>query len=229
MGEVYRAHDARLRREVAIKVLPSSVAGDEARLARFEQEALATAALNHPNILVVHDIGRAGISVRIWDKAGRLSEANGMDLVKLRDALLISSPANLRYLTGYAGSNGLALVTPAETHFFTDPRYALEASQTITCKVHIAKKALMEALAATNRGKTLGEETCRKMSQAHKQRRTRPPAAGQPWTPEEDELLRKLARSGESVMNITERLNRSDHSVRTRAVRQKDVEGRAVA
>ena len=58
MGEVYRARDARLRREVAIKVLPSSVAGDEARLARFEQEALATAALNHPNILVVHDIGR---------------------------------------------------------------------------------------------------------------------------------------------------------------------------
>ena len=43
--------------------------------------------------------------------------------------------------------------------------------------------------------------------------------AQNPWTPEEDELLRKLARSGESVMNITERLNRSDHSVRTRAVR----------
>ena len=58
MGEVYRAHDPRLRREVAIKVLPSSVAGDEERLARFEQEALATAALNHPNILIVHDIGR---------------------------------------------------------------------------------------------------------------------------------------------------------------------------
>ena len=64
------------------------------------------------------------------------------------DALLVSSPANLRYLTGYAGSNGLALVTPGETHFFTDPRYALEASQSITCKVHIAKKALMEAMAA---------------------------------------------------------------------------------
>jgi len=71
------------------------------------------------------------------------------------DALLVSSPANLRYLTGYAGSNGLALVTPAETHFFTDPRYALEASQSITCKVHIAKKALMEAMAAIVKRKKL--------------------------------------------------------------------------
>ena len=71
------------------------------------------------------------------------------------DALLVSSPANLRYLTGYAGSNGLALVTPAETHFFTDPRYALEASQNITCKVHIAKTALMEAVAAIVKRKKL--------------------------------------------------------------------------
>jgi eukaryotic-like serine/threonine-protein kinase len=60
MGEVYRAHDARLRRDVAIKVLPASVAADPDRLRRFEQEALATAALNHPNILAVYDVGRAG-------------------------------------------------------------------------------------------------------------------------------------------------------------------------
>jgi serine/threonine protein kinase/Tol biopolymer transport system component len=60
MGVVYRARDTRLNRDVALKVLPASVAADEARLARFEQEALATAALNHPNILVVHDIGRDG-------------------------------------------------------------------------------------------------------------------------------------------------------------------------
>jgi Xaa-Pro aminopeptidase len=64
------------------------------------------------------------------------------------DALLVSSPANLRYLTGYAGSNGLALVTPSDTHFFTDPRYAIEATQNITCKVHIAKGPLGEAAAA---------------------------------------------------------------------------------
>ena len=60
MGEVYRAHDARLRRDVAVKVLPTDVAGDPDRLRRFEQEALATAALNHPNILAVYDIGREG-------------------------------------------------------------------------------------------------------------------------------------------------------------------------
>src|SRR5262245_34832833 len=60
MGEVYRARDARLRREVAVKVLPASFAADVDRLRRFEQEALATAALNHPNILTVYDVGRDG-------------------------------------------------------------------------------------------------------------------------------------------------------------------------
>jgi eukaryotic-like serine/threonine-protein kinase len=58
MGEVYRAHDSRLGRDVAIKVLPPDVADDPERLRRFESEARAAAALNHPNILVVHDVGR---------------------------------------------------------------------------------------------------------------------------------------------------------------------------
>jgi serine/threonine protein kinase len=57
MGEVYRARDARLDRYVAIKALPSSVANDPERLRRFEQEARATGALNHPNILAIYDIG----------------------------------------------------------------------------------------------------------------------------------------------------------------------------
>src|SRR5689334_20925147 len=57
MGEVYRAHDSRLGRDVAIKVLPEAVSADAERLARFEQEARAIAALNHPNILSVFDIG----------------------------------------------------------------------------------------------------------------------------------------------------------------------------
>src|SRR6202046_4357188 len=57
MGEVYRARDSRLKREVAIKVLPQALSLDADRLRRFEQEALATAALNHPNILAVFDIG----------------------------------------------------------------------------------------------------------------------------------------------------------------------------
>ena len=57
MGEVYRARDSALRREVAIKVLPSFVSRDPDRLHRFEQEAQAAAALNHPNILAVHRFG----------------------------------------------------------------------------------------------------------------------------------------------------------------------------
>lgn len=57
MGEVYRAHDARLGRDVAIKIISASFARDVARVHRFEQEARAAAALNHPNILAVYDIG----------------------------------------------------------------------------------------------------------------------------------------------------------------------------
>jgi TolB-like protein/Flp pilus assembly protein TadD len=57
MGEVYRARDPRLGRDVAVKVLPESMAGDPARLHRFEQEARAVAALSHPNIVAIFDVG----------------------------------------------------------------------------------------------------------------------------------------------------------------------------
>jgi serine/threonine protein kinase/Tol biopolymer transport system component len=57
MGEVYRARDTRLARDVAIKVLPASLSENTERLNRFEQEAQAAGALNHPNILVIHHIG----------------------------------------------------------------------------------------------------------------------------------------------------------------------------
>jgi serine/threonine protein kinase len=59
MGEVYRARDPRLGRDVAIKVLPVSFTLDTDRLTRFEQEARAVAALNHPNILAIYDVGEA--------------------------------------------------------------------------------------------------------------------------------------------------------------------------
>src|SRR5689334_12332097 len=60
MGEVYRARDSRLDRDVAIKVIPASLARDPDRVARFEREAKAVAALSHPNILTLHDVGTAG-------------------------------------------------------------------------------------------------------------------------------------------------------------------------
>ena len=59
MGEVYRARDPRLGREVAVKVLPPAFLKDPERLRRFEQEARAASALNHPNILTIHDVGEA--------------------------------------------------------------------------------------------------------------------------------------------------------------------------
>ena len=60
MGEVYRAHDPRLKRDVAIKVLPAGMALDRAHIVRFEREARAASALNHPNIVSVYDLGLEG-------------------------------------------------------------------------------------------------------------------------------------------------------------------------
>jgi serine/threonine protein kinase len=59
MGEVYRGRDLKLGREVALKVLPSELAGDVARRSRFEREAKAVAALNHPNIVTLYSIEEA--------------------------------------------------------------------------------------------------------------------------------------------------------------------------
>ncbi len=57
MGEVYRARDTKLDRDVALKILPAGLATDAAALGRFEREAKAVAALSHPNILAIHDFG----------------------------------------------------------------------------------------------------------------------------------------------------------------------------
>ena len=71
MGEVWRAHDSRLSRDVALKVLPDSVAQDATFLARFQAEARAASALNHPNIVIVYDVGqqdgRAFISMELLE------------------------------------------------------------------------------------------------------------------------------------------------------------------
>ncbi len=75
MGEVYPARDAKLGREIAVKVLPSSVADDPGRGQRFEQEARSASGLNHPNILTAYDIGEADGALYIAHGARRRQDA----------------------------------------------------------------------------------------------------------------------------------------------------------
>jgi serine/threonine protein kinase len=101
MGEVYRAHDTRLDREVAIKVLPESLTSDPDRLRRFEQEARAAAALNHPNILAVYQMAtHDGVSYMVTEL---------LDGETLRERLR-RGPIPLRKAIDYAGqiAHGLA-------------------------------------------------------------------------------------------------------------------------
>jgi serine/threonine protein kinase len=92
MGEVYRARDPRLGREVAVKVLPAGCSSDPERLRRFEQEARATAALNHPNILALFDIGRQG------DFPYLVSELLDGETLRAR---LVAGPLHARKATEY--------------------------------------------------------------------------------------------------------------------------------
>ena len=84
----------------------------------------------------------------------RKAAAGGLGARKVQ-ALLVSSLASVRYLTGYSGSNGLVLLGESEAHFFTDPRYGLEATQNIQCKVHVAKKPLLDEAAGVIKRKKL--------------------------------------------------------------------------
>ena len=105
MGEVYRARDARLHRDVAIKVLPERVAEDADALARFEREAKAVAALSHPNILALHDVGREnGVAYAVME----LLEGE-----TLRDALA-SGPLSPRKAVEYAMQVALGLAAAHE-------------------------------------------------------------------------------------------------------------------
>src|SRR5262245_7909878 len=90
MGHVYRAHDARLDRDVAIKVLPDSVAADPDRIARFEREAKALAALNHPNIAHLYGLEESsGVTALVMEHVpGQTLEQQGA--VPVAEALNIA-------------------------------------------------------------------------------------------------------------------------------------------
>lgn len=101
MGEVFRARDARLGRDVAIKVLPAALARDTVRLSRFEMEARAIAALNHPNILAIYDVGTFGETPYL---VSELLEGESLR------AVLLKGPLSERVATNYASqiAQGLA-------------------------------------------------------------------------------------------------------------------------
>ena len=128
MGEVYRAHDARLDREVAVKVLPPAMAQDAGAMARFEAEARAVAALSHPNIVAIFDVDTEG------DTAYVVTELLEGDT--LAD-LLIEGPLPYRKASDYAREIALGLaaahdkgivhrdVKPANIFVTTDGRVKL--------------------------------------------------------------------------------------------------------
>jgi eukaryotic-like serine/threonine-protein kinase len=93
MGEVYRAHDTKLDRDVAIKILLSAVAGDPDRLARFSREAQLLAALNHPNIAHIHGVEESGdrpALVLELVEGPTLADRIGMRAIPLSEALPIA-------------------------------------------------------------------------------------------------------------------------------------------
>src|SRR6266540_1143735 len=101
MGEVYRARDAKLGREIAVKVLPAGVSADAGRRQRFEQEARSASALNHPGIVTIYDIGSADGVIYI-----------AMELVEGRTLreVLVEQPLSIRKLLeiGAQAADGLA-------------------------------------------------------------------------------------------------------------------------
>ena len=106
MGEVYRARDTRLGRDVALKVLPAELANDASRRQRFELEARAVAALNHPNIVAIHDVGAdGGVSYIITElvdggplRGGKLGLRKTLDIaVQIANGLAAAHAAGITH------------------------------------------------------------------------------------------------------------------------------------
>ena len=131
MGEVYRARDARLDREVAVKVLPAAVAESSSALERFQREARAVAALAHPNILAIHDFGvddgRAWAAMEGPTKSGFRTSAchRSADEIRFR----------IRHLSSFGRRNrgsGSLLVTVRATKSGPDSGQSPESASTST-------------------------------------------------------------------------------------------------
>jgi serine/threonine-protein kinase len=92
MGEVYRATDTRLKRQVAIKILPASVAADADRLARFRREAEVLASLNHPNIAAIYGVEESGEPALVMElvEGDDLSQRISAGPIPLDEALLVA-------------------------------------------------------------------------------------------------------------------------------------------
>ena len=149
MGEVYRARDTRLNRDVALKVLPEDFAQDPARRRRFEQEARAVAALNHPNIVAVYDVGENFLVSELVEgqtlrAGGKLSQRQTIDLaVQIAEGLAAAhaagithrdlKPANIMVTGASSGNAGRAKILDFGLAKMTNPRTAgLPASEAST-------------------------------------------------------------------------------------------------
>src|SRR6201997_1352978 len=86
MGEVYRAHDTKLRRDVALKVLPNAFANDPERLARFTREAQVLASLNHPNIAAIYGVEDRALVMELGE-GPTLAERIELGPIPLEEAL----------------------------------------------------------------------------------------------------------------------------------------------
>jgi hypothetical protein len=108
MGEVYRARDPRLAREVAVKVLPAELSMDAARVSRFEQEARAAGALNHPNVLAVYDTGRHdGIVYVIFELLEGQTLRQRLDAVPLAPAKAVELGVQIAHGLAAAHERGI--------------------------------------------------------------------------------------------------------------------------